>query len=314
VRRAWCLVFLWGCGDDGSSSPADATAADGRPGADSSSYDAPPGADAPPAGTRFGLDWDGTASVRRMLFWSSPPPAFDATYLFKVYQRDQVSGIGDGSRYYTTFFHGQNGDFVWGSDYYRSYYGAHPYPTPAPSGDGKWEISTGAGDLVDRDDDSSPFVTNDRWYAQAFVAEDLGGGDFRQRFYIDLPSVAPADRITTVAAWGAYVEPPSPVICVGQAPDNGAGASWGGYSRWEEQNAVIRGLQIYASALTEEQILALAALDTDDAVLAKNAELGLTTLWYLNMNPRPSDSRDKKGAAPHDPVWDGEPAAEWTNP
>ena len=34
-----------------------------------------------------GLDWDGTASSRRMLYWSNPFPMYSATYFFKVYQR-----------------------------------------------------------------------------------------------------------------------------------------------------------------------------------------------------------------------------------
>jgi hypothetical protein len=303
-----------GPGEDSGGRPdgrvmTDASAAeDAGAGEDAAPRD---GGDAP-AGS-FGLEWDGTAAERRMLFWSAPPAAFDATYLFKVHQRDQVRGVGDGSRYYTTFFHGQNGEFVWGSAYADSYYGAHPYPIPAPAGDGRWEISAGANDFVDRDDGSSPFVENGRWYSQAFVAEATGG-DRRLRFYIDLPGVGAADRITQVLS-GPYVEPPEPIICVGQAPDNGSGASWGGYSRWEEQNAIIRGIQIYASALTEAQILALEGLETDAEVLAATADLGITSLWYLNMNPRPGDVTDKRGSGPpHDPSWDGTAAAEWRAP
>ncbi len=285
---------------------------DGHVGRDASMEDANVGrtdAGPPPPGL-FGLEWDGTASSRRMLYWPSPPAAFDATYLFEVYQRDQVRGVGDGSRYYTTFFHGTNGEFAWGSDYDRSYYGAHPYPTPAPNGDGKWEISNDASDFTDRDDGSAPFVTNDRWYSQAFVAQVTSGGAHRMRFYIDLPSVAAADRITHDSV--SYVLPPSPIICIGQTPDDGSGASWGGYSRWEEQNAIIRGIQIYSSALTEAQILALEGLETDAEVLAANRDLGITSLWYLNMNPRPTDVTDKRDTGtPHDPVWDGETALEW---
>ena len=82
---------------------------------------------------------------------------------------------------------------------------------------------------------------------------------------------------------------------------------------WEEQNAVVRGIQIYASALTEAQILALEGLETDAEVLTAVGELGVTSLWYLNMNPRPSDVTDKSGSG-HDPVWDGVAAMEWRAP
>jgi len=261
------------------------------------------------AATNYGLEWPGDGAVRRMLYWSSPFSMYPATYLFKVYQRNQVSGVGDGSRYYTTFFWGNNGEFVWGSNYDKSYYGAHPYPSPAPSGNGKWEISADASDFVTRDNGSSPYVTNNAWYSQAFVATNLGGGNYRQKFYIALPSVASSNTITNDTT--APVTPPSPAIVVGQAP-NYNGASWGGYSRWEEQNAIIRGIQFYNVALTESQIVALAALETDAAVLAKCTELGISAPWYLNMNPTPTDVTDKSGSG-HNPSWDGTTALEWTD-
>ncbi len=260
----------------------------------------------------YGLEWPGTGAVRRMLYWSSPPAAYDMTYLFKVYQRNQVTGVGDGSRYYTTFFHGNNGTFVWGGGYGNSYYGAHPYPVPAPEGNGKWEISTAANDFITRDDASEPYVANNQWYSQAFLADNTGGNNRNHVFYIDLPSVTTANIITHLSTDG-YTTPPSPAIVFGQAPDNGSGASWGGYSRWEEQNAIIRGIQIYTSVLTEAQIIALAALDTDAAVNSKVSELSITSLWYLNMNPRPSDVTDKKsGGVAHNPAWEGTTALEWS--
>lgn len=259
----------------------------------------------------YGLDWSGAGASRKMMYWSSPPAAYDMTYLFKVYQRNQVTGVGDGTRYYTTFFHGNNGQFVWGGGYTTSYYGAHPYPTPVNTNDGKWEISTNGNDYVTRDDGSSPYATNNAWYSQAFVAQNTGGNNRNHVFYIALPSVTTANKITFLQT-GGYTTPPTPAIVMGQAPDNGSGQSWGGYSRWEEQNAIIRGIQIYTSALTEAQILELAALDTDAAVNAKITELGITTAWYINMNPRPSDVTDKKeGGTPHNPAFDSAAPAEW---
>jgi hypothetical protein len=262
-----------------------------------------------PANT--GLDWNGTASVRRMLYWSNPFPIYSATYFFKVYQRQQVTGVGDGSRYYTTFFWGNNGSFTWGGAYDNSYYGAHPYPIPASTGDGKWEISIRANDYTTRDDGSAPYVVPNAWYNQAYVAQNQGSGNFYNRFYIALPSVTTLNRITvTFNDPSAPATPPHPAIVVGQAPDQcgppptTCGASWGGYSRWEEQNAVIRGMQFYNTALTEAQVLALSACETDAEVLAQCTTLGIAAPWYLNMNPTPTDVQDKSGRG-HHPSWDG---------
>ena len=88
----------------------------------------------------------------------------------------------------------------------------------------------------------------------------------------------------------------------GQAPDtNGGGISWNGdgYPSWEEQNAIIRGIQVYSSFLSQADIVALAALETDAAVLAYCAANGITSLWYLNMNPTPTDVTDKSGNEHH---------------
>lgn len=250
-----------------------------------------------------GLDWNGNPSGRRAIVFTTPLAAYPATYIWKVFQRNQVSGVGDLSRYYTTFFHGNNGDFVWGSGYERSYYGAHPYPIPANTGDGKWEISTSASDIVTLDDGTSPYVTNNAWYSQALVVS-ASGGNLNHKFYIDLPSVGTSKRITYNFA-ATYAAPPSPCVIWGQAPANNAGtASWGGYSRFEEQNAIIRGVQIYSAALTEAQIVALAAKETDADVLAYCSANGITSLWYLNMNWTLADISDKSGGARH-PSWAG---------
>lgn len=263
-------------------------------------------------GGTFGLDWDGTAPSQRQLIWTSPFPMYDATYLFKVYQRNQVTSRADGSRYYVTFFWGNNGLFVWGTGYEKSYYGAHPFPAPLNTDDGKWEISMAAGDVYFRDDSSNPYVTNNAWYSQAFRMTNTSGTNFEHKFYITLPSVVAADRIT-VTETTARVTPPSPAVFIGQTPDNGSGKSWGGFDGWEEQNAIIRGIQLYASSLSEANIIALAALDTDAAVLSYCSAHGLTP-WYLNMNPKPTDVTDKSGSA-HHPGWTGagRPTL-WTGP
>lgn len=265
------------------------------------------------------LDWDGTAPGRRAILFSSPPTAYPMTYIWRVYQRNQVSGVGDGSRYYTTFFHGPNGVFSGGNNYY----GAHPYPVPpeAPNpGDGKWELSTNSGDYTNRGtnqpgDHGGPFVTNDQWYSQALVVSS-SGGELRHKFYIDLPSTDAADFIEQNIT-ATYSTPSSPCIIWGQAPDNGGGASWGGYSRWEEQNARIRGIQIYTSALTEAQVVALAAFETDADVKSYWSANSITSDWYLNMNPRADKIADQRDSTQHNPTLvstNGAAPADWTGP
>lgn len=249
-----------------------------------------------------GLDWDGTGTARRMLYWLTPPAMYPMTFLFKLFQRQQV-GVAD--RYYTTFFWGNNGAFVWGAGYGRSYYGAHPYPETAGglrdgTGDGKWEISASANDFTVKDDGVSPapHISMNAWYAQAFRATDSGGGVFEHKYWLALPSTTTANTITQVPT-GAAVVPTTPAIVMGQAPDNGSGLSWGGYPRWEEQNAIIRGIQMHTSALTQAQLVALSAFDTDASVLTYCSSNGIAVPWYLNMNPTPTDVTDKSGNARH---------------
>ena len=266
------------------------------------------------SGALTGLDWDGTAPARRMLFWNSAlPPAAPMTYLFKVFQRAQVKFQPDGTtlyrpdgnQYYTTFFRGNNGRFDWGTGWETSYYGCHPYPVPSTlpnPGPGRWEISVDAADLVTRDDGSSPNVVNNAWYNQAVIVQNTGGSSYQHRFYINLPSVATVNRLTYTRS--GITTPPSDAIVMGQAPDFN-GKSWGGYDDWEEQNAIIRGIIIFSSALTEAQAVALSALEYDSDVLAYCTANGLTSaLWFLNMNPTPTDVTDKSGKGHHG-SWDG---------
>lgn len=260
------------------------------------------------------LDWDGTAPGRRAILFSSPPTAYPMTYIWRCYPRQQVSGIGDGSRYWTTFFHGPDGVFTGGNNYY----GCHPYPVDPPDGDGKWEISTNSLDYTARGTNQfngpgDPFVTFNRWYSQSLAVES-SGGELRHKFRIDLPSVSSADFIEQNFT-ASYSAPGSPCIIWGQAPDNGSGASWGGYSRWEEPNERIRGIQIYTSLLSEAHIVALAALETDADVKAYWAANSITSHWYLNMNPRVNKIADQRDSGQHNPSLvstNGAAPADWT--
>jgi hypothetical protein len=113
------------------------------------------------APTVYGLEWPGDGAVRRMLYWHNPFPIYDATYIFKAYPRKKTGSFN----YYTTFFWGNDGTFVWDGGNANTYYGAHPYPIPAPQGPGQWEISVYSNDYV-----SGSEVQWGRWYTQVFRA------------------------------------------------------------------------------------------------------------------------------------------------
>jgi len=268
--------------------------------------------------TSYGLEWPGTGSTRRMLYWTNPQsnglPIYPATYIFRVYPRKKVypgSCYGSGScnnKYWTTFFWGNNGRFDWSGGVARTYYGAHPYPVPPTNGTQEWEISAQGHDIV-----TGVEVTWNRWHVQAFRAHRLGNGQPVHEFYYDLPTPVTTplgshpnlDYQVFDAAYGTQ-QPPSPALVMGQAPDFN-GVSWGGYPGWEEFSGIIRGIQIYNSYLSDADVAAEIASPMSTAA-------GQASIWYLNLDPRPSDVTDKKGTGTaHNPSWDGTTALEWSS-
>src|SRR5262249_31709302 len=100
---------------------------------------------------------------------------------------------------------------------------------------------------------------------------------------------------------------------MGQAPDLcgpppcTSGQSWGGYPGWEEFKGVIRGVQIYTAALSLADVQA-------EIASPMSTSAGRSSIWYLNLDPRPSDVMDKKGVGtPHNPQWDGTTALQWSS-
>jgi Bacterial Ig-like domain len=247
----------------------------------------------------YGLEWPGNGAVRRMLYWLNPFPIYDATYVFKVFPRKKIVPTNSPTGYYTTFFWGNNGDFFWDGRNSNTYYGAHPYPTPPPNGPGQWEISVAANDFV-----TGSEVQWDRWYTQAFRAWRESPSITHHEFYWDLPDTSKVITHTVVDAGWASTNPPVPAIVMGQSP-NLNGASWGGYPGWEEFNGIIRGVQIYSGLLSVTDI-------QSEIASPMSTTAGRNAIWYLNLNPRPSDVTDKKGTGtPHNPSWDGTTALEW---
>jgi hypothetical protein len=261
----------------------------------------------PSAGTSYGLEWPGNGAVRRMLYWDNPFPIYDATYIFRVFPKGPKTGPNP--TYWTTFFWGNNGTFTWDGGNANTYYGAHPYPfsgNTSSSGQ-NWEISVYGNDISFVSPNGNNQVVWNRWYTQAFRAwKDVAANNYVHEFYWDLPDTSKVIRYTTWSNDSVWAKrmPPKPAIVVGQAP-NVNGESWGGYAGWEEFQGVIRGLQFYSGNLSVADIL-------NEATLPQSTAAGNSLIWYLNLNPRPSDVTDKKvGGVPHHPAWDGSQALEW---
>jgi hypothetical protein len=244
------------------------------------------------------MEFSGNGAVRRMLYWHNPFPIYDATYIVRVYPRKKVPTAGS-TGYYTTFFWGNDGPFVWDGGNANTYYGAHPYPIPASNGPGQWEIS-----IYGEDQTTGMEVEWNRWYTQAFRAWRTSSSTTQHEFYWDLPDTSKVLRRTINDPNWANRNPPTPAIVMGQAP-NYQGRSWGGYPGWEEFNGIIRGIQFYSGLLSVPDVLAEIAQPQSTAA-------GRNFIWYLNLDPRPSDVTDKKGTGTaHNPSWDGTTAVEW---
>ncbi len=248
---------------------------------------APPGPQMfePPAGAT-GLDFPGSRAVPttlRFRFWQPLPP-YPATYLWRAWPRQQ-----DG--YYTAFFWGNDdglGDlrtfYSAGNHDTHTYYGAHPYPDPPPRGSRHyWEIS------VEEEDYRNGRVVYDRWYAQAFRTWASARGKHHE-FYWDLPRTDDLHRVVRHSPpdWGEAL-PPVPALTFGDAPWAPGNEVW---------NGILRGFQVYAARLTLAEILA--ELETPLSTPA-----GRAGIWYLNVNPTPSDLADRAGQG-HDPEWVGD--------
>jgi chitodextrinase len=216
------------------------------------------------------------------------PGGNGVTYIWRVYPREQITNL---DTYYTTFFWGNDGTFTWNGGHADTYYGAHPYPrqpNPNPGNVHDWEIAVEEMDIVQQH--PLGVVDWDRWYTQAFVAwVDHATGRKMHRFYWDLdtPDANHTVDHATQSSSG-NVNPPKPTLAWGDAP-------WS--PGREMMDGVLRGIQIYNSRLS------LAEIQTEVAnPLSTTAGSG--SIWYLNLNPTPTDISDKSGRGNH-PAWVG---------
>lgn len=232
-----------------------------------------------------GLDFPGSAGVRHTMRFrfTQPLAIYPATYIWRARPQRQ-------SGYYTAFFWGNDDGqddlrtFLWTRQGTAdAYYGAHPYPQPAPAGsDHRWEISILQKDLL-----GAP-VDYDRWYVQGFRAWASPLGKHHE-FYWDLPFTNAPHRIifTAPAQWG-NASPPQPTLTWGDAPWAPGNEVWHG---------VLSGFQIYQACLSVDDM-------NLEARVPGSTRVGRQSLWYLNTNPTPGDISDHSGRE-HHPEWVG---------
>jgi hypothetical protein len=179
-----------------------------------------------PAKTIFGLDFPGSAGVNKTMRFefTTPPSAYPATYIWRVYPRQQQS-------YYSAFFWGNNGP-LYGSN---TYYGFHPYPDWNTPDQHFWEITAPGGDFV-----SNTHVTYDRWYIQVAICKQSGNKTVEE-FYWDWPDTSKVVR----HPGDQHGDPPAPAVIVGDAPWNPGHEVWDG---------ILRGFQFYDAAMSPDEI------------------------------------------------------------
>jgi hypothetical protein len=239
-----------------------------------------------PGGAASGLNFPSNGStgsdVRFRFTGAALPPMFPATYIWRVNLRQQ-------SGYYTAFFHGPES-----FPNTNSFYGAHPYPINPPSGNThKWEIAANFNDFTTDAGGNDNTVQYGRWHTQALVVT-ASGSNTLLNFYWDLPNTS--KRITTTVPTVSPVS--NQALSFGDAP-------WAIGN--ERLSGILRGIQLYSSALSLNDILA-------EANTPLSTGSGAASIWYLNLNPTPSDISDKSGNA-HHPSWasSARPSL-WTGP
>jgi len=237
-------------------------------------------------GREAGLDFPGSAATTETVRFrfSDPLDIYPATYIWRIYLRSQPE-------YYTAFFWGNDGEFLWDNGESNTYYGAHPYPYPAPNivragradqvGPRYWEIAVASLDVLSEED-----VEYGRWHVQALrVWSDIFGK--HHEFYWDLPDTNKVIKHRQSRSYGNKL-PPRPALTWGDAP-------WAPSK--EIMFGIMRGIQIYSTDLSMRDLLS-------EVKQPLSTQAGNESIWYVNLNPIPTNITDQSGAG-NQPEWVG---------
>lgn len=270
----------------------------------------PPATYTPPpeTGLLFPANNATNSDIRLLFSGAVIPPRTGCTIMWASRSNASITG------YVTHCFFAYN-DGTWHAGNYE--WGGHPYPANSASADGTGQSTDPGGGtgtthymemagLGARDQIAVPgtavLATKDgaTWKRHALQASLVNSDtQVRHRYWPDV-----------IGDSTNYFER---IVNVGDIPSPGAPAFYWGTSDWrsgsagantndETPNGALRGFCISSSgALTNAQIAAVAALNTDSAVVSYMSGQGLG-LWYCNMNPTPTDVTDKSGNG-RDPSW-----------
>jgi hypothetical protein len=244
-----------------------------------------------PSAAITGLDWpsNGEGSTRFRFTGAALPTITPLTVLWRIYPVQQTG-------YYTAFFWAEDTFTFFNPDVVlEPYFGCHPYPQGGAGGTAhNWEIAVQGQDDIEDENGNSTVVTKGQWYQQAAVATVVGG-DLNVNFYWNVG--VNLNRLINYRSTGTWYDNQtwtSPAMTWGDAP-------WSPDA--EQLSGILRGIIMVQSELSTTHITNLSGYERDADVISY-ANTNSITLWYLNMNPTPSDITDKSGAG-HNPAWVG---------
>lgn len=250
---------------------------------------------------------NGAAGSDIRLVWSGanllPRTAHTAIWLMNYSQQNA---------YYATFWHSHNDGAFHGSMYE---YGTHPYPSSgnrnpvsgldagnATSGAAhRHEIAgLGAGDWISTPDPSgignpSLSLVTGQFLLQMRKCEIIGGTTLRHTFYPDMIG-NPTFSIVVDQPLANLNTPTNPAAYWG-CSDWRSGQPSSGRND-ETTFGILRGLKMFSTGLTFADGLTEGQNTGNSPVTAA----GIASVWYMNVNPTPTDVSDKSGAG-HNPVF-----------
>lgn len=191
-------------------------------------------------------------------------------------------------------------------------FGGHPYPcdgafdgngnaTGATGGSGTVHYMELAGIPGGQDGIALPInpafliVKDGRWLTQARTCEVISGTTLRHKVYPDIEN-APSDYIQREVLLSSLPSPSAPAFYFGASDWRTNQPSSGRND--ECPSGVLRGMKLFNAALSASDIATEAASETNTPQTAA----GIASVWYMNINPTPTDVTDKSGAG-HDPTW-----------